>query len=85
MTTSIKRQQLLETLAGVFQEPAGSLDESRTRDSIATWDSMATLMLIAELDERLHLTVEEEELKKLTSIGDIFSLLRQKQVAIEDG
>lgn len=85
MTNSIKRQQLLQTLAGVFQETPESLVESRTRDSIGAWDSMATLMLIAELDERLHVTLEEEELKKLTSIGDIFALLREKQVTIEDG
>ncbi len=85
MTTSIKRQQLLQALATVFQVPADTLAESRTRDSIEAWDSMGTLMLIAELDERLHLTVEEEELKKLTSIGDIFALLRQKQITIEDG
>ncbi len=85
MTTSIKRQQLLQALSTVFQESPESLVESRTRDSIGTWDSMATLMLIAELDERLHLTVEEEELKKLTSIGDIFALLHQKQITIEDG
>lgn len=83
MTTSIKRQQLMQALASVFQEPPEALDESRSRESIAAWDSMGTLMLIAELDERLHLTLEEGELKKLTSIGDIFTLLREKQVAIE--
>jgi acyl carrier protein len=84
MTTSIKRQQLMQALATVFQEPPEALDEARTRESIQAWDSMGTLMLIAELDERLHLTLEEAELKKLTSIGDIFALLRQKQIAIED-
>ncbi len=83
MTTSIKRQQLMQALATVFQESPEALDEARTRESIQAWDSMGTLMLIAELDERLHLTLEEEELKKLTSIGDIFALLRQKQIAIE--
>lgn len=85
MTTSIKRQQLMQALATVFQESPEALDEARTRESIQAWDSMGTLMLIAELDERLHLTLEEEELKKLTSIGDIFALLREKQVTIEDG
>lgn len=85
MNTSIKRQQLLQALATAFQESPDALVEDRTRDSIVAWDSMGTLMLIAELDERLHLTVEEEELKKLTSVGDIFTLLRQKQITIEDG
>jgi acyl carrier protein len=84
MTPSIKRKQLLEWLATVFQESPDALDESRSRESIATWDSMGTLLLIAELDERLHVTLEEEELKKLTSIGDIFALLRRKQIAIDD-
>jgi acyl carrier protein len=79
----VKRSDLLQWLAAVFQEPVEAMDESRTRDSIRTWDSMGSLMLMAELDERVHVTLEEEELKKMTSIGDIFALLRQRQVAIE--
>lgn len=85
MNHAIKRQELLQWLASVFQESADKLDESRSRESIKTWDSMGTLMLMAELDERLHLTLDEGELKGLTSIGDLFALLRKKQIAIEDG
>lgn len=85
MNHTIKRQELLQWLASVFQEPADKLDESRSRESIKTWDSMGTLMLMAELDERLHLTLDEEELKGMASIGDLFALLRKKQIAIEDG
>jgi acyl carrier protein len=83
MNHTIKKDELLQWLASVFQESAAALDESRSRQSIKTWDSMGTLMLMAELDERLHLTLEEEELKGLTSIGDLFALLRKKQFAIE--
>jgi acyl carrier protein len=84
MNPIIKRLELLGWLASVFQEAPESLDESRRRDSIPAWDSMGTLMLIAELDERLQMTFEEAELKKLASIGDIFELLRSRQVAIVD-
>lgn len=85
MNHTITRNQLLQWLASVFQESADALDESRSRESIKTWDSMGTLMLMAELDERLHLTLDEDELKALASIGDLFALLRKKQITIEDG
>ena len=82
--TSIKRREVLSWLATIFQESPDALLDDRSRESIGTWDSMATLMLIAEFDERLHVTIEEQELKNLASIGDIFSLLRLKHLVIEE-
>lgn len=87
MTTNhtVKKNELIQWLASVFQEAPDKLDESRSRASIQTWDSMGSLMLMAELDERLHVTLEEQEMKGIITIGDLFSLLRQKQITIEDG
>jgi acyl carrier protein len=80
----VKKAELLAWLAGVFQEDPSNLGFDRERATIPTWDSMGTLLLIAELDEKLKITLSEDELKELTSIGDIASVLARKGVTITD-
>jgi acyl carrier protein len=84
VNTTTKKKQLLQWLEGIFQEPEGSIDENRSRASIANWDSMGTLLLIAELDEKLHVTLTEDELKSLASVSDLVATLRSKQISLED-
>jgi acyl carrier protein len=81
----VKKADFLGWLASVFQEDAANLGFDRARDSIPTWDSMGTLLLIAELDDKLKITLTEDELKELTSIGDIVSVLARKGVTVADG
>ena len=84
MNQTVKKGQLLEWLGGVFQEDPSNLTLDRARSTIPTWDSMGTLLLIAELDEKLQITLSEDELKELTSIGDIVAVLARKGVALAD-
>ena len=84
MSVRTTRQDLFQLLANAFQEPPGSVTENRSRQSLPNWDSMGNLMLIAELDEKLHVTFDEEELKGLTSVADILALLREKGVEVTD-
>jgi acyl carrier protein len=83
-TNTTKKRDLMRWLEGIFQEAPGSIDDSRSRESIPNWDSMGTLLLIAELDEKLHVTLSEEELTSLTSVADLVTMLRSKQIALED-
>ena len=84
MPQSVTKAQLFEWLAGVFQEDPKGIHMQRARDTIPTWDSMGTLLLIAELDDKLHVTLTEDDLKNLGSIADIVSALRAKQVEVVD-
>ena len=84
MIAKTTKQQLFQWLATAFQTDVGSVSETSSRQSFANWDSMGNLLLIAELDEKLHVTFDEEELKGLTSVADIIALLRTKDVEIAD-
>lgn len=84
MSQTVSKRQLFEWLAGVFQEDPSSITLERARDTIPTWDSMGTLLLIAELDDRLHVTLTEDDLKGLSSVKDIVDALRNKQVEVTD-
>jgi acyl carrier protein len=82
MARTVEKQQLFGWLAGAFQMDAAEITMERTRDSIETWDSMGTLLLIAELDDKLHVTLSEDELKGLRSIRDIVDLLQRKEIDV---
>jgi acyl carrier protein len=84
MSQRVTRTELCGWLAGVFQEDAASITFDRARATIPTWDSMGTLLLIAELDDKLKVTLSEDELKGLTSIGDIAAVLARKGVTVAD-
>jgi acyl carrier protein len=82
---SIKKRDLFRWLETIFEEPAGSIDERRDRRSIPNWDSMGTLLLIAELDEKLDVMLDADELAGLTSVTDLLATLRSRDIALEDG
>jgi acyl carrier protein len=82
---SIKKRDLFLWLETIFEEPAGSIDERRDRRSIPNWDSMGTLLLIAELDEKLDVMLDADELAGLTSVTDLLATLRSRDIALEDG
>jgi acyl carrier protein len=81
---TMKKRVLFEWLEGIFQESPGSINEGRKRESIPNWDSMGTLLLIAELDEKLHVSLSEYELRSLASVADLVTMLESKQITLED-
>jgi len=64
-------------IAEVFEEPAGRLKADTARNQIPGWDSLGTLSLIAALDERFDIHLEEDEIEALASVQDICELLRR--------
>jgi acyl carrier protein len=84
MSQTVSKRQLFDWLAGVFQEDPASITIDRARETIPTWDSMGTLLLIAELDDRLQVTLTEDDLKGLASVRDIVDAIRNKQVEVTD-
>jgi acyl carrier protein len=70
--------EALAWLAEVFQEPAEKIAPETPRDSIATWDSLGVLTLMAELDERFDLVTSDQDMREMTKVGDVISLLRKE-------
>jgi acyl carrier protein len=69
--------QALAWVAEIFEEPAGRITASTARSSIVGWDSLGTLSLIAALDEKFDIHVDEQEMENMTSVNDIFTVLRR--------
>jgi acyl carrier protein len=62
----------------MFEEPLGNISEATARESIAGWDSLGTLTLMAEMDEKFDIQLSEKEAAGFASIGDVVDLLAQR-------
>ena len=69
---------IIEMLAEAFNIESSDLTVDSKRDDIEEWDSMGMLMLMAELDERFEIVLEEEELAELACVQDVVDLIRAK-------
>jgi len=74
---AMTRDEVLTWLAGVFEEPPGSVRPETPRDEIRGWDSLGVLTLMADLDEKFDLRVGEKEMAAMTRIQDILDLLNR--------
>ena len=76
----ISLQDALEWFGEMFEEPTENLSASTNREAIAGWDSLGTLTLMAELDERYGIALDEDQLAGMTSLQDILNILEQHGV-----
>jgi len=67
--------EFLSWCGNLFDEPADNLTLETPRDEIPGWDSMGTLLLMADLDEVHGIQLSEDELLELKTLGDIKALI----------
>lgn len=73
----MNHQDVIAWIAEVFEEPAARITPATERKDIAGWDSLGTLSLIAALDEKFDIHLEENEIDAMASVQDIFAVLRR--------
>jgi acyl carrier protein len=76
-------QDALTWIAEVFEEPQGRISATTARSAIPGWDSLGTLSLIAALDEKFDIHLGEEEIEAMSSVEDVFAILRRNGALAE--
>jgi len=71
------QQEALAWIAGLFEEPVANVTPDRARDEIYGWDSLGVLSLMAELDEKFNIRIDEKQASGMTSVRDLLSLLEK--------
>lgn len=79
----MSNEETIAWLEEIFEVAPGSLSPTISRDQIPNWDSIGTLSLIAELDEKLGIRPVEDELDSLTSVGAIIAFLNRNDAIAE--
>ena len=75
--------EALRWFAEMFEEPEENIAPDTKREDIEGWDSLGILTLMAELDERLDITLSQEELENLSGIDDLLAILRRHDALTE--
>ncbi len=75
--------EALRWFAEMFEELEENIAPDTKREDIEGWDSLGILTLMAELDERLDITLSQEELENLGGIDDLLSVLRRHDALAE--
>lgn len=67
-----------DTLEGIFEgdiEEIMSLDPETILDESIGWDSMAKVLLIAEISDRFDKTLDADDLEKIQSLNELDHLI----------
>jgi acyl carrier protein len=80
MTSNLEK--LRHLFADCLDLPVGQITQSLSQDQIPSWDSVATVTLIAEIEEVFGVSFEIDELLELTSLDQTIKILKEKGVQL---
>ena len=64
----------------VFNDNALVLNDDMTANDVENWDSLTHMMMIAKVEESFGVKFRLKELNKLKKVGDIISVLEEKEL-----
>lgn len=67
------KAKFIELFKEVFEMEDEEVKFNNNFRDLETWDSITHLSLIAMLDDEYDIQIEEEELKKLITVEDLFN------------
>ena len=70
------QQEALQWITMIFGAKPGSILPETKREHIPNWDSIGAISLMAEIDEKHHILLDDRQLETLKRIDDILQLLR---------
>jgi acyl carrier protein len=80
---AITTVDLLAVIALQLNVDEGTLRLEAYLADIKGWDSMAVLLLMAELDEQLGITLSQDTLKNLKTVQDIVNVVKDANLLLE--
>lgn len=72
---------LSELIAEILKVPVHSVTDDTAPGNTPGWDSLATVNLIAALEERYAIQLSLDELMELTNVGAVRALLTARGIA----
>jgi acyl carrier protein len=70
-------QRALEWISGIFAVKHRVVEVDDTRDSLAEWDSLGSLLLLSALEEEHKIVISADDLEAMTTIREICDLLEK--------
>lgn len=80
--TEDAEERLREILAKVLLLDESEIKDDLSRKDLESWDSLAHLMLINEVEAIFNITLSDDEIVAIDTIGDLKRTLRKNGVKI---
>lgn len=65
------KEKIIELIASILQVPEGTITENTRMEEVEQWDSLAHVMIIGELEDKLGISIPLEEAVELAGVGEI--------------
>lgn len=65
------KEQIIELIENILQVPNGTVSENTKMEDMEQWDSLAHVMIIGELEEKLGVSISLDEAIEITSVSEI--------------
>ena len=74
--------KLKDILAKVLLIDKSKVSDGMSRKSVEEWDSMAHLMLVSEIESNFEVTMNDDDIMEIQTVGDIKKILKNLGVTI---
>lgn len=65
------KEKIIALIAEILMVPEGTVTENTVMEDLEEWDSLAHVMIIGELEEKLGISIPLDEAVELTGVADI--------------
>ena len=75
-------EKLRDILAKVLLIDKSKISDGMSRKSVKEWDSMAHLMLVSEIESAFEVTMNDDDIMEIQTVGDIKKILKKLGITI---
>ena len=65
------KEKIIALIEAALEVPSGTITEETMMEDVEEWDSLAHVMIIGELEEKLGLSIPLEEAVDLTGVREL--------------
>ena len=77
-------ERLVAVLSSVFGLRKEQIVPELTKDMVSKWDSLTQMDLIVSIEQEFSMTLEIEDILKMSSVAGIIEVIKNKGVALGD-
>jgi len=75
-------EKLKDILAKVLLIDNSKISDGMSRKNVEEWDSMAHLMLVSEIESAFEVTMDDDDIMEIQTVGDIKKTLKKLGITI---
>jgi len=73
----MSEREAIEWIARVFETAPDQLTADTARESVAAWDSLGVLTLMASLDSDFGIVLTDDDVQGIKTVGDILHIMKR--------